>query len=204
MRRALLAVAVFLAALVPAAASAGPDVKRVEIAVATWVVPTTERNHYDWYAVLVWRDEHVVAQKVTSTAFAAYGECLLTHPPEVRWRLKCESTSGVVTDKDVLRADPLLEEATAHIKGNGETHTVHWSATDDRPGTFSAGEICPEGQGEGGGFARATTARGRVFGTKLAKESRFDWSLLASGAMASQCGRELMRMFDSGLTLKSD
>lgn len=72
-------------------------------------------------------------------------------------------------------------------------HRVTWEPTNDPPGLYESYEECANGgdtgQGQGAGFYQRATAKGEVFGRRVATdpESDWEWTALLWGASVTEC-----------------
>ncbi len=191
MRRAIAVLTAVLclgAGLVPAAASTGPGVDRLELAWASWSVPTDDVDRFRWYfgAYLRWSD-----LTEDNRGFATIGKGLCERDRNRNSvSISCEGRGPALKpDQWEFSADPALTSARLVVRRNGRSHRVDWKMREGRPapGFFTAEGQCSLGAPTGGGLHRDTRAVARLFGRRFAPRYWFDWSFLMSGGFLDPC-----------------
>ncbi len=194
--RKTIAVLVALVALLAAAPGASADwtVEEEMIALADWSVPTKDRDVFVWYFSLVLRDHDLQGYPV-GAAIIGKGRCVRerkkrngTHFTSVM----CIGRGDIMGNPDeVFEMSPAMDSARLELRKNGQSHTVTWTATDEIPFGYLAGEMCDregeQGEGHGGGIGRDTEAVAHMFGEHLVPRAPWDFSVLARGAMVTEC-----------------
>lgn len=188
MRRlaAAIALAFFWITGIQATASpASPPVRRVEQAVAEWVVPTTRDRAPRWFAVEVRRESSPGHDVVV--ALLSRGRCVVSNDG-------VGECGGATRRRDLASGDffvdPVAGEARAVIRTSRFTHVIEWTAAESIPpadGVYWETRQCGAGSSSGAGASRLTVATGVVFGTEVTTHPGSGFAALDTGATLGIC-----------------
>lgn len=175
------------------AAAAHKHVKHEELAAANWMQATKNRGHFRWLMVEVLRDQRPTDAFDRTLAAVVEGDCRIEYPREQSGSLVvCVGTGRILNvPPGHFEMDPLLAAARVRIKTRLGPIRVSWHARDGRA-LYESQESCTdsygrEGSGRGFGLFADARARGVVFGGRVGKGFRQDFTFLARGAMVTDC-----------------
>ena len=175
MRKLLLslsAAALAISGVVPA--TANPEAGASQIAFATWVTKGTRQRVF--YGAIGIRDVHSGGTQTLGTVFR--GTCR-KHVHKGETSIICRA-GGVLTDVDPEQFEfhPLLESASLEIKTDSHTHRVAWTGG---PAPQATGGVAHEERSYfvDAGLVRGASAKGRVFGKRVAHKAPLDLAVLA-------------------------
>jgi len=185
-----------LAASVAAPVSGGPDVRRYEEAFADWILPTGEKNEFEWLGAYAVRGTNVVGTgHPISYAGFVKGDCTRTKKPDYV-SISCGGDRTVYADPEKhFEMAPLAAQARLKVRRRGRTYVARWNVGE--PGSpYVMTEYCmmpgpgeeeTEGEGYGGGIWNPAHASGRLFGRRFSESTPARWSGLLAGAMVTTC-----------------
>ncbi len=180
--------------------------RRDAMAIADWLIPTTERGHFKWYAAFAFERTDVATGEEDLLGAVVRGSCVRVRRPKIDM-MNCFGRGDPIGGKDHFSMQLDASAAELHQETRSHHNVVRWRALQDVTrgfGNYHSEEACTEGRGFGGGIVRGAETEARIFGRRLRSNDRsqWEWHALWSGAMATQCGplsaEEVQDILDGG------
>lgn len=159
---------------------------------ANWVLPTAKAGRELWLGVEVFSREGTDGPPRTG-AFVIRGDCRKKGQMTM-----CMGWGDFIEGPDFEMAID-ASSATASFRHRKKRFALEWGSNELLPSLYESEEYCmgpddEEGVGYGAGIWRAATVTGHGFGRKLGAEGADDFTMLMTGAMATECDDYFPRM----------
>jgi hypothetical protein len=158
-------------------------------ALASWTVPTDNPRVYKWYFVDVELRERPLEGDGRGEAYLARGRCRVNERGGA-WRMICSGV-GPGGFPYEFAADPVGSSASFRAKKRSLRTAIDWTSSPEDTDLYESGELCSRGkesgEGRGGGLYHRASATGRMFGRRLATQSKYDYAAIFRGAMVTEC-----------------
>ena len=167
----------------------GAGVTTQKFALASWLRPTQEKNHFRWFFAAGATDLRIGGREEPPFATFGKGICI-----RKRKRTFVDITCGARSQTGAegprtFEMDAAATEAQLRVRRDGinrRAKIVAGEPNDDS--LYQAGVSCGNGGGAGAGIFRFSEATARMFGRRFKTTGRYDFSMMMSGALVDTCG----------------
>ena len=166
----------------------GAGVTTQKNALANWLRPTQEKNHYRWFFAAGATDLRVGGRE--EPPFATFGKGICIRKRKRTFvDITCITRSQTGAEgPSTFEMDAAATEARLRVRRNGPTRKATIVAGEPSDNSlYQAGVSCGNGSGAGAGIFRFSEATGRMFGRRLKSSGRYDFSMMMSGALVDTC-----------------
>lgn len=185
--RAIAAWMLVLALAAPGTVPAsGAGIKAEKYALASWLRPAHQKNHFRWFFAAGATDLRVGGREEPPFATLGKGMCVVKKKKKYL-DITCSAGSQVGAEgPSAFEMDAAATEARLRVRKRGVNRTARIVAGDPSDDSlYGAGVSC--GAGGGAGIFRFSEATSRMFGRRFTASHRYDSSMMMSGALIDAC-----------------
>jgi hypothetical protein len=164
----------------------GAGIKTEKYALASWLRPTQEKNHFRWFFAAGATDVRVGGREEPPFATFGKGMCVIKKKKKFL-DITCSARSQAGAEgPSAFEMDPAATEARLRVRKRGVNRTARIVAGEPSDDSlYRAGVSC--GTGGGAGIFRFSDATSRMFGRRFTTSRRYDSSMMMSGALVDAC-----------------